>query len=65
LSKLYFEALGIDPDDKSCESKARLREAYDKAHQIRQFEIDLYWRRSAYLWTMQAAVFAGIALGLS
>lgn len=62
MSKLYFEALGIDLEDKSEENRCRLREAYDKAHEIRQFEIELYWRRSTYFWTMQAAVLAGIAL---
>ena len=31
----------------------------DRAHDIRKFEIDLYWKRSAYFWTFIALAFAG------
>lgn len=55
-NEIYFKALGIDPD-----RKEMLREAYDKAHDIRKFEIEMYWRRSAYLWTIQAAALAALA----
>lgn len=34
----------------------KLREAYNKAHDIRKFEIDLYWKRTSYLWTLIAAL---------
>lgn len=60
----YFEALGIKPKANASED-AKLREAYDKAHDIRKFEIEMYWRRSAYLWTFQGAALAGLALILS
>lgn len=60
----YFEALGIIPDCNEAEI-TRHREAYDKAHDIRKFEIEMYWRRSAYLWTLQGAALAGLALILS
>ena len=43
----------------------RRREAYDKAHEIRKFEIEMYWKRSAYMWTLQAAALAGFAVILS
>ncbi|PWC22244.1 hypothetical protein DDT52_03035 [Brenneria roseae subsp. roseae] len=33
-----------------------LREAYDKAHQIRNIEVDLYWKRATYCWTLIAAL---------
>src|SRR5580692_1420212 len=33
--------------------------ALERAHDIRKFEIDLYWRRAAYFWTFIAATFAG------
>ncbi len=29
----------------------------DRAHEIRKFEIDLYWRRTTYFWTLIAAAF--------
>lgn len=29
------------------------------AHDIRKFEIDLYWKRASYFWTFIAAAFAG------
>lgn len=35
------------------------KELLDRAHEIRKFEIDLYWRRTAYFWTLTAAVFIG------
>lgn len=56
----YFRKMGIDPRRKS--DKAKLTEAYNKAHDIRKFEIEMYWKRSAYLWTIQAAALAGFAL---
>lgn len=60
----YFEALGIKPNGDEFDGR-KLREAYDKAHDIRKFEIEMYWRRSAYLWTLQGAALAGLALILS
>lgn len=33
--------------------------AFEKAHDIRKFEIELYWKRTAYFWTLIAATFAG------
>jgi len=64
LQDSYFEALGIKPNGKKSEDK-KIREAYDKAHDIRKFEIEMYWRRSAYLWTLQGAALAGLALILT
>lgn len=58
----YFNALGINPNSLEKEDNDKLREAYSRAHDIRKFEIEMYWRRSAYLWTVQAAVLAGLAL---
>lgn len=43
------------------ERDARLA-ALTRAHVIRQFEIDLYWKRANYFWLLQAAVFAAIGL---
>jgi len=52
----YLTEVGISPRDKEA-----IRYAYETAHRIREFEIDLYWRRSAYIWAMQAALI-GIAV---
>ena len=38
------------------------RRALDRAHTIRMFEIELYWKRSTYFWILQASVFAGLGL---
>ena len=47
----------------SRESRKEAREiALEVAHDIRKFEINLYWRRTAYFWTLLAAVFAGYFL---
>ncbi|WP_210494183.1 hypothetical protein [Pantoea ananatis] len=35
---------------------AVLKESYDKAHDIRKFEIDLYWKRTTYVWTLIASL---------
>jgi hypothetical protein len=39
--------------------EARRAEALKVAHDIRKFEIDLYWKRATYFWTFIAAAFAG------
>ncbi len=33
--------------------------AFELALEIRRFEIDLYWKRATYFWTLLAATFAG------
>jgi hypothetical protein len=33
--------------------------ALERAHAIRQFEIELYWKRAAYFWAFIGAAFAG------
>jgi hypothetical protein len=50
----YRRAFGIDPLDKSI-----LDGALDNALDIRKFEIELYWKRASYFWTLIAAAFAG------
>ncbi|WP_419684799.1 hypothetical protein ACN22W_13300 [Burkholderia theae] len=51
--KKYKSDFGIDPPDED-----KLKAALDKALDIRKFEIDLYWKRAAYFWTLIAAAFA-------
>jgi len=40
-------------------SRGRRVAALRYAHDIRKFEIELYWKRAAYFWTFIAAAFAG------
>jgi len=39
--------------------KKKLKSALEKAHDIRKFEIELYWKRATYFWVFIAAVFTG------
>ncbi len=39
------------------EHEEKKRKALDRAHEIRKFEIELYWRRTTYFWTLIAAAF--------
>lgn len=41
------------------ETKCKCEKALERAEQVRQFEIELYWKRSAYFWTFIALAFAG------
>jgi hypothetical protein len=40
----------------------KAKEALEYAHEIRKFEIELYWKRAAYFWTFIAAAFTGYFL---
>jgi len=59
IRKEYLRALGIQ--DVGADSD-KLKTALNRAHEIRQFEIDLYWKRATYFWALQAAAFAAFAL---
>lgn len=48
---------GTDDPDR----QARLA-ALNRSHEIRQFEIELYWKRATYFWLLQAAVFTALGL---
>ena len=50
----YKRAFGIDPYQKDI-----LEKALEHALDIRKFEIDLYWKRATYFWTLIAVAFAG------
>lgn len=39
--------------------KHQKERAFEKAHDIRKFEIELYWKRTTYFWAFIAASFAG------
>jgi hypothetical protein len=56
----HFGANKADAKEETQESKPdRIEKALEKAHDIRKFEIDLYWKRAAYFWAFSAAAFAG------
>ena len=41
-------------------SKAQHKKALDLAHDIRKFEISLYWQRAAYFWTFISVTFGAL-----
>ncbi len=46
----------LDVDNVGADKRKR---AYKLALEIRQFEIEMYWKRATYFWTLLAATFAG------
>lgn len=56
--KAYLRAAGLIALNKR---EAR-KSALDRAHVIRMFEIELYWKRATYFWVLQAAVFTAFGL---
>lgn len=46
-------------------SRKRIENALEKAHEIRKFEIELYWKRSLYFWGFMVALFTGFAIILN
>ena len=42
-----------------------LKEAYDKAHEKAQFEIDLHWKRTTHIWTLILALIVATGAVLS
>jgi hypothetical protein len=49
----------LEPYEKN---HTKLEKALKQAHEIRIFEIDLYWKRAAYFWTFIAVAFTGYSL---
>jgi hypothetical protein len=60
VKEKYFEALGVAPKDQGATSE--LERALTRAHDIRKFEIELYWKRATYFWALEAGAFAAFAL---
>lgn len=59
--KAYLAALGVSR--KPRRRRKQLRAALARAHHLRHFEIENYWRRATYAWAFQAA--ALVALGFA
>ncbi|WP_238365813.1 hypothetical protein [Mesobacterium pallidum] len=55
--ELYRKKLGFP----EASDKDRRERAFDLAHQLRQFEIELTWKRSTYFWGLQIAAFVAYA----
>jgi hypothetical protein len=51
----YFQALGIAIYD-----ECKLESALKLAHDIRRFEIELYWKRATYFWAFQLIAFTAL-----
>lgn len=69
---IYWQTTGLSPDkigvqDEETGESGELdlnhdqrKAALARAHEIRRFEIELYWKRASYFWVLQAAVFAAV-----
>ena len=53
----YWEKMSLDSSDVTDNETKRRREAYEKAHDIRKFEIGLFWQRATYYWAFILAAF--------
>jgi hypothetical protein len=63
VSKLryeYFRTLGVDRSDGA--ARPKLEAALKRAYQLRNFEIEHYWKRATYFWGFQIAIFAAFGL---
>jgi hypothetical protein len=66
LLNFLFEGRGSEPkivskdeyDDLLSDPK-KAEKAFDKAWEIRNFEIELYWKRATYFWAFVASTFVG------
>lgn len=67
--RCYFDRiLGsrlIGKKEITAESIPILKEAYDKAHTIRSFEIELFWKRASFCFTCIAALFTILGILLT
>lgn len=74
----YFEALGLPAPATRARTRSKIKTetsatagnldrearfaALNRSHEIRKFEIELYWKRATYFWLLQAAVFTALGL---
>lgn len=54
----YFSLLALPKGEAPESHKAAL----DRAHELRKFEIENYWKRSSYFWGFQLVAFGALAL---
>jgi hypothetical protein len=60
LRDRYFHTPGLDADAENAACMRKL--APKRAYELRNFEIEHYWKRATYFWGFQLAVFAGFGL---
>lgn len=53
----YQSKIKLDFSDFTESSKAKRKDAYEKAYEIRKFEITLFWQRATYYWAFILASF--------
>lgn len=58
FNKLLNKDFGSASSIFTASDLCRIKEAYEKAHKIREFEITLFWQRLNYLWAITAVLFA-------
>jgi hypothetical protein len=58
VSQAYFDRLKLPGSEASSAHKAALA----RAHELRKFEIENYWKRSSYFWGFQLVAFGALAL---
>jgi hypothetical protein len=58
LEQRYFARLGLPAQD----ARAGHIAALARAHELRKFEIENYWKRSSYFWGFQLVAFGALAL---
>lgn len=57
--KLLLGNDGVTTDNRlPPESPRKIKEAYDKSHDIRKLEIELYWKRAGYFWAFITTITA-------
>ena len=58
MGKKYWGKMELSaPSEENPDKKAQKKEAYKRAHEIRQFEIELFWTRGTYYWAFILAAF--------
>ncbi|MCA3694389.1 hypothetical protein [Aquidulcibacter sp.] len=57
IEAAYFTALALPIGGAATEANTAHRDALNRAHSLRQFEIDNYWKRGTYFWAFQLAAF--------
>jgi hypothetical protein len=57
------ETIIVEPGSRNGEAeKEKLKAALKRAYQLRNFEIEHYWKRATYFWGFQIAIFAAFGL---
>jgi hypothetical protein len=57
LQAEYLKALSLPMPDPAVVDRVAQTAALDRAHELRKFEIENYWKRATYFWAFQLAAF--------